>query len=180
MVEIVYFVHSITFDNEQGIATGWLPGELSPDGIKRAHKLAEDVRRQHFDVVISSDLKRAVDTAQIVFGDRHTILQDKRLREITYGDHDGTDHRLFKAHPEDFIDKPFPGGESYRDVEKRIRSLCKELRGKYDGKRVAFVSHGAPQQALEVITKGKTWEQAMAEDWRRTKAFQPGWVYTIP
>jgi hypothetical protein len=31
-VEIVYETHSVTTDNEAGIATGWLPGQLSDEG----------------------------------------------------------------------------------------------------------------------------------------------------
>jgi len=41
------------------------------------------------------------------------------------------------------------------------------------------VAHQAPQLALEVILKNKTWERAIAEDWRNTKSWQPGWKYEI-
>jgi broad specificity phosphatase PhoE len=80
---------------------------------------------------------------------------------------------------EDFVHEPFPNGESYRDVEARMQSLCDELREKYPGKRVVLLAHQAPQLALDVIVKGKNWEQAIAEDWRRTKAYQPGWEYVL-
>lgn len=179
MVEITYFVHGTTPDNETGIATGWLPGKLSGLGTKQAHQLAKDVADRHFDVVISSDLKRAIDTADIAFGKIHQVIHDKRLREANYGDWNGKSHTLFKTHMEDFVDNPFPNGESYTDVEVRMRSLCNELKEKYDGKRVALLAHQAPQLALEVIAKDKTWQQVIAEDWRRTMAYQPGWDYRL-
>ena len=39
----------------------------------------------------------------------------------------------------------------------------------YNGKTIAIVGHKAPQLDLGVITKNITWEQAIAQDWRKTK-----------
>jgi alpha-ribazole phosphatase/probable phosphoglycerate mutase len=47
------------------------------------------------------------------------------------------------------------------------------------GAHIAIVAHQAPQLALEVIAKGKTWEEAIKTDWRKTGAWQPGWIYEI-
>ncbi|WP_206184869.1 hypothetical protein [Thermoactinospora rubra] len=41
MTTLIYETHSITVDNERGIATGWLPGELSPRGRELAGELGE-------------------------------------------------------------------------------------------------------------------------------------------
>ena len=79
----------------------------------------------------------------------------------------------------EYIRTPFPGGESYRDVEKRIADFCTFLKENYNGKHVAIIAHQAPQLALDVLTKKKTWEQAILEDWRKTKAWKPGWEYFI-
>lgn len=177
MVTITYFVHGTTPDNER-IATGWLPGELSELGVQQAHTLGEQLANRHFDAVICSDLKRAADTSRIAFGNGK-FTTDERLREANYGDYNGKTHNLFKDRMEDFIDTPFPNGESYRDVEQRMRSLCDDLKKKYDGKHIALLAHQAPQLALEVIAGGKTWPEAIASDWRRTGAYQPGWEYTL-
>ena len=53
------------------------------------------------------------------------------------------------------------------------------LKENYDGKRVAIVAHKAPQLVLDVLLKGKTWEQAFAEDWRKTHSWQAGWEYEL-
>lgn len=37
----------------------------------------------------------------------------------------------------------------------------------------------APQLALEVITKGISWNEAIEKDWRKIKAWQPGWEYLV-
>lgn len=73
----------------------------------------------------------------------------------------------------------FPNGESYEDVKNRVQDFLGYLSKNYDGKSVAIVAHKAPQLALDVLIKGKTWEQSFAEDWRHTKAWQPGWGYTL-
>ncbi len=44
----------------------------------------------------------------------------------------------------------------------------------YNGKTIALVAHRAPQLALDVITKNITWEQAIEQDWRKTKNWQLG------
>lgn len=180
MVSLVYFVHGTTTDNEQKLATGWLPGELSAAGREQAKKLGEQVADQQFDVVFCSDLQRAIDSAELGFGKKYKIIQDDRLRECNYGALDGGPKAVKDSMMDDCIDHPFPNGESYRDVEARLESFCNFLRQKYDGKRVAIVAHQGPQLALDVILKNKSWEQAIAEDWRKTSAWQPGWQYIIP
>ena len=126
-VKITYFVHSTTTDNEVHRATGWLPGELSKLGIQRAHQLTEQTADKSFDVVFTSDSKRAIDTGAIAFGEKYTIIQDERLRECNYGDMNGGPHE-FKDNMHDFVDTPFPNGESYKDVEKRIACSVSEER----------------------------------------------------
>ena len=120
-------------------------------------------------------MKRAVDSAELGFSE-YEIIQDKRLRECNYGDWNGK-KKDWKSI--DFIDKKYPNGESYLDVEKRIREFLNFLKENYDGKHVAIIAHEAPQLALEVVLKGKTWEQAINENWRKAGKWQPGWEYEL-
>lgn len=178
-VQITYFVHGTTTDNENGLATGWLPGELSAKGRWQAEILKKQTTNKNFDVVFCSDLKRAVESAELGFGHTYEIIQDERLRECNYGDLNGRPADSFKNKMEAFVDTAFPNGESYKDVAARLASFVGFLRDHYNGKHIAIVAHQAPQLALEVLLKGKTWQQAIDEDWRKTKAWQPGWEYTI-
>lgn len=178
-VAITYFVHGTTTDNEQGFATGWLPGELSEAGRDQAKRLGEQIASTHFDTIFCSDLKRAIDSAELGFGGTHRIIQDRRIRECNYGDLNGSAASAFKDRMSEYVDTPFPNGESYKDVEARIADFTLFLKSEYEGKRVAIVAHQAPQLALDVLLKGKTWQQAIHEDWRKTKSWQPGWEYSI-
>lgn len=175
-VKITYFVHSITTDNESGIATGILPGVLSEEGVRRAMALKSDIGRREFDAVFTSDLDRAIKTAEIWFGP-DVAMQDARLRECDYGEMNGGPHS-FKNYMMDFVETPFPGGESYLDVEARIADFLKDIEEKYEGKHIAIVAHQAPQLSLDVLLGGRMWAQAIDEDWRKTGAWQPGWEYT--
>lgn len=177
VVKITYFVHGTTIDNLRGLSTGQAQGELSELGIKQAKALPKLIKGKKFDIIFSSDLKRAVDSAKISFGNNHKIIQDKRLRECNYGDL--TQASEEKVSYETHIEEPFPKGESLLDVEKRIADFIKFLKKNYNGKYLAIVSHKAPQLALEVLTKKRTWRQAIDEDWRKKKAWQPGWDYSI-
>ncbi len=176
---ITYFVHGTTTDNEQGIASGWADAELSSLGIAQADALREQTQHRQFDMVFSSDLRRAVDTAHRAFGGRFPLKTDERLRECNYGTFSGKPVAQMRAYQPTAITTPFPGGESYRDVAERIASFLALLKKEYAGKRVAIVAHQAPQLALDVLCKGMTWEQAFAADWRNTKQWQPGWEYTL-
>lgn len=178
MVQITYFVHGTTTDNEQDLATGWQPGELSEVGRQQARDLGM-VADKHFDVVFCSDLQRAVESAELGFGDKYQIIQDERLRECDYGDLTGTSAGTFKDKLYQYVDMKFPNGESYKDVEKRMADFLKFLNENYDGKHIAIVAHQGPQLALDVLVGGRTWQQAIDEDWRKTKSWQPGWEYTV-
>lgn len=178
MVEITYFVHGTTTDNLQKLASGWLDGELSQKGIEQAKALAEVIKDDYFDIVFCSDLKRAIDSANIDFAKRNiNIITDARLRECNYGDYNGKDSKLadYGSH----IFNQFPNGESLIDVEARMRDFVEFLKQNYSNKKVAIVAHKAPQLALEVIVNKKTWQEALMKDWRLTGAWQPGWTYVV-
>ena len=178
MIEIKYFVHGTTTDNLNKKATGWLPGKLSEKGIQQANDLALIIKDEYFDIVFCSDLKRAVDSAKIDFQFREIeIIQDMRLRECNYGDYDGKDSKLadYTTH----IVERFPNGECLLDVENRMCDFINFLKENYNNKKIAIVSHKAPQLAFEVITNNKSWEEALASDWRLTHNWQPGWKYYI-
>lgn len=179
-MKITYLVHSITKDNEAGLATGWMQGELSGEGTKRARGLAGDLQSRGFDAVFCSDLKRAMDSAELFFGGTLPVFVDWRLRECNYGELDGRPAKEFrKDREQEYVNTPYLGGESYKDVGERMRSFMADAERLFAGKHIAIVAHQAPQLALDVILKGYTWEQAIENDWRKTGAWQAGWEYEI-
>jgi len=174
--EIIYFVHGTTYDNATEKCSGWKQVELNELGKQQAKNLGEVTKELKFDVIFTSDLIRAIDSANIAWPNFEKI-QDNRLRECNYGDYDGESKKLVIY--EEHINVPFPNGESLKDVEKRIAEFIEFLKQNYKGKKIAIVAHRAPQLALEVLTKNVSWDEALKNDWRKTKAWQPGWEYII-
>lgn len=178
-VQITYFVHGTTTDNEQNISSGWYDVELSELGIQQSKDLAGLTEDKQFDVVFCSDLKRAVDSANLAWGDKYKIIQDERLRECNYGDYNAKSSDEVEPLQEESITEPMSNGESYEMVKDRIASFLEDVKRDYDGKHIAIVGHKAPQLALDVLLKNMSWEEAFASDWRKTKSWQPGWEYTL-
>ncbi len=178
-VKITYFVHGTTTDNEKEISSGWSDVELSELGIKQSIELKSLIKDKHFDVVFCSDLKRAVHSAKLTFDSKVKIILDVRLRECNYGKYNARPSEVVEPMQEQNISTRFPEGESYEDVKARISDFLDFLKKNYEGKSVAIVAHKAPQLALDVLIGGKSWEKAFQEDWRKRKAWQPGWEYTL-
>jgi alpha-ribazole phosphatase/probable phosphoglycerate mutase len=179
MIKITYFVHGTSIDNEKEISSGWSDVELSELGKKQSLALKDQITDKKFDVVFCSDLSRAVRSANLIFNESIKIVHDERLRECNYGQFNAKPSAVVEPMQEKCISEKFPQGESYEDVKARIAEFLEFIKKYYDGKNIAIVAHKAPQLALDVLLKNKTWQQAFAEDWRKTKSWQPGWEYDL-
>ena len=153
---------------------------MSELGIKQSVTLKEQTKDKKFEVVFCFDLQRAHNSAKLAWDGIYQIIPDARLRECNYGKLNGASSAIVEPmQEEECITNRFPEGESYEDVKTRIADFLEFLKKNYDGKSVAIVAHKAPQLSLDVLIKGKTWKQALAEDWRKTKAWKPGWEYYL-
>ncbi len=178
-LKITYFVHWTTTDNEQWLATWRSQGVLSEIWIQQSKELWWLVKNKVFDIIFCSDLQRAIDSANLWFWNKYKVIQDKRIRECNYGDFNEKPGKEFKSNMKDNINIPFTNGESYKDVENRIKDFLDFAKKEYNGKHIAIVAHQWPQLALDVILKWKTRDTAIDEDWRKRKMRKPGWEYTI-
>jgi broad specificity phosphatase PhoE len=172
-VQLVFETHSTTLDNERGIATGWLPGELSAQGRENARELGERRRDDGIACVFTSDLRRAVETAEIAFaGSGIEIREDERLRECNYGDWNGGPVEQLEPRSR-FVDEPYPGGESYTDCLGKMRDFLADVEREFDGQRVVVIAHSAQRYALRSIFEGVPLKVAVDAqfDWRE------GWEY---
>ena len=120
---------------------------LTENGINQIQKAAESLPHDSYDIIISSPLIRAQETAKIVSQkiSIKEIIIDDRLREFDFGDYDGKTFPIFwdemrKSHYD--FDFKISGGESYRNVQKRLTQLIFECEKKYIGKKILFVTHG--------------------------------------
>jgi broad specificity phosphatase PhoE len=175
-VSLVYETHAITTDNEAGIATGWFPGTLSARGRETAAELGRRRRDDGIDTIYVSDLERALQTVRIAFaGTDIPVVIDGRLRECNYGEHNGMSRARLDTERASHIDTPWPGGESYRDVVARTRSLLAHLVTHHEGGRVLVVAHSANRLAIEHLVLGRDLVALIDApfEWR------PGWEYVL-
>jgi 2,3-bisphosphoglycerate-dependent phosphoglycerate mutase len=169
---VVYETHSTSEHNEAGIATGWLGGALSPAGRAQAIELGERRRDDGIELVVASDLWRAVETAAIAFeGSGIPLRVDWRLRECDYGRLTGMPRMVLDEQRVTRVDEPWPGGESWRQAVARVSSFLDEVRGE----RVLLIGHVATRWALDHRVNGRPLEELAAEefDWK------PGWEYEL-
>lgn len=133
------FRHGQSKDNLDLLFSGWRDIDLTEEGIKQAEILSEKLKDKKIQVLISSDQKRTYKTMQIALSKNSgarslEIIQDRRLRERSYGDWQGTSKLLMRLeNPEGLAEvrrgwtKPAPNGESLEMVDKRVNELLDEI-----------------------------------------------------
>lgn len=174
-IQVVFETHSTSVDNERGIATGWLEGELSEAGREQAAQLGERRRNDGLELVVSSDLRRAVETVAIAFaGSTLPIRYDRRLRECNYGEWNGMPRAKLEAERPNRIEVPFPGGESWRQAVQRHAGFLSELAAE-PPKRVLLIGHVATRWALDHLLNGVPLEQLAVEPF----VWREGWDYVL-
>ncbi len=174
-MKIYFTTHSTTKDNEAEISSGWKDVELSELGIQQSKEIGERFKGIKIDLICCSDLKRAVDTVKIAFGDKYPIITDKRLRELNYGDFNGKPSEVVEPMKKNHIKEPYPNGESYEQVMIRVHGFYKELKEKYPDKMVLVVGHRATQYGLDTLVDGKTIEECLDVPFK----WQPYWEYNL-
>jgi len=177
-VEIIFEYHSTSVDNEAGVASGWRDPPLSPAGRERAKELGERRQVEQIDAVFCSDLRRAVETAEIAFGDAFPIRPDSRLREYDYGTMTGSPPESIHAERPHRVDTPFPEGESLRDVVERVRDFLDDVGSDWDGKRMVVIGHGATKLALDHLLGAKSLEDAACQPFN-WEPVPPSWRYVL-
>ena len=174
---LVFETHSWSVDNDRGIATGWLPGRLSERGRTLAAELGRRRRDDDIAAVFASDLRRAAETAEIAFRDSAIpILYDWRLRECDYGSRNGMPAEELHSRREDHLDRPYPGGESWRQAVRRVGGFLADVPTRWADRRILVIGHVATRWAFDHLLDGVPLEQLMAADF----AWREGWEYRLP
>jgi 2,3-bisphosphoglycerate-dependent phosphoglycerate mutase len=175
-IEIIFETHSWSEDNERGAASGWNDSQLSARGRAAAQSLGVRRRADGLSAVFSSDLGRAVETARIAFaGSPVPLLFDWRLRECDYGEWNGQSASQVHGDRARTLDRPYPGGESWRQAVSRVGRFLDDLPLRWQGTRVLVIGHVATRWAFEHYLNGLPLEELVAADF----AWQEGWTYRL-
>jgi broad specificity phosphatase PhoE len=147
MKRLILVRHGETEENISGTVQGHLPGRLSAIGRQQIQKLGSRLKNESIDIIYSSDLARARETA-LAIHQYHSCPIEYRteIRERGFGIYEGRiwedfdGDRMIKAESrEDYRPQ---GGESLRDVQERARQFLSFLREAHPDKSVLVCAHG--------------------------------------
>jgi alpha-ribazole phosphatase/probable phosphoglycerate mutase len=176
VVTILFETHSISEDNERGVASGWHHSRLSARGRDLAVELGRRRSNDAIAAVFCSDLRRAVETINVAFAgvDLPTFL-DWRLRECDYGALNGGTAMTRAQERARFVDLPYPGGESWREAASRVWSSMEDIVRRHDGERILVIGHMATRYALDHYVNDAALETVVAD----AVVWQAGWEYVV-
>ena len=150
--------HGQTDNNINGIIQGTIDTELNETGIKQARILQEKLQNINLDLVITSPLKRAIQTAEIIIKDRDIpLIIDNRIIERNAGNYEGKseigyDHnKLWDYKLNTDLGENI---EKVQDIFKRVNIFLEEIKENYKNKTILIVTHEATLRALNYSIKG--------------------------
>lgn len=173
ILHIYLFRHGQTTFNRDKRFTGWLDAKLTPLGIKHARIIAQKLKNKKFEIAFYTDLSRSKDTLKEVLKfhpECGKLVKDNRMIERNYGKLNGKYHyEIVKNYGQEKFDKWHrglyerpPKGESFADVEKRVKLFVKDLfkMMRKEKASVAISSHGNSirlfRKIMEKATRSET------------------------
>jgi alpha-ribazole phosphatase len=144
---------------------------LNETGVIQAERLGKRLSGEHIQEIYSSDLSRALRSAEIIASRHHlSITISKKLREINFGDIEGmTFGEASRQYPElgkswysDDLQFRFPNGESISELEKRVTGFISEVVLHNRDRTILIVSHSGVLRMLICHIMGldlKHWKQ---------------------
>ncbi len=172
MTRIVLTRHGETTWHAENRYAGSTNIPLTPHGAAQALQLAEWAATQKFDAIVTSNLDRAVETAQrSATAAGLELTQDTRLRELHFGHAEGlTAAEIYRAYPMDYgafvadpALNPLPGGEHPWTAAARGLEALAEICNDYPDGRVLVVAHSTLIRLLLCSLMG-----VPLRDYRRT------------
>jgi broad specificity phosphatase PhoE len=153
--------HGETDDNARKVFQGQGGGSLNARGRAQAERLGARLAKS-VDLIVSSDLTRAQETAEhVARASGASIVLDRTLREVDVGAWTGLAYEEVAARfPEEWsawrmgLDVPRGGGETYAGLATRISAALERIARDHAGKRVLVVSHGAALRSAVCVTLG--------------------------
>ena len=138
--------HGETIDNVRQVMQGQRPGELNATGISQAEAVRDALACEHIDAVVSSDLRRAVQTANIVRQPHGlSLCTTPLLRERDWGSFTG------RFIPDLRNAEWPPDVEPLETLFERAQRFVSFIRNNYRGQRVLAVGHGIVNKAIQSV-----------------------------
>lgn len=170
-MKLILVRHGETLSNRENRVQGITDIELSEHGCRQAEKLADALRSESIEGIVSSPLKRAYQTAQAI-GKFHNISieVEQNLQELNHGDFENVSIEELKEKHLPFIKRWFldpasvvmPNGESLHDVQTRAWSAIEKIID--NSKNMLVVSHS--MTIMTILCKIRNMELSFAREVR--------------
>ncbi len=157
MSRLLLVRHGVTEFNSTRRFAGYSDVEMSTDGYRQVERLRDRLANEKIDAIYSSDLKRALVTAEVISsGHKVDIVTCSELREANYGNVEGlTFAEISRLYPEvaELITNfslrlKFPGGESCEGFIERTIKFLDRLEKHAPSETILIVSHSGPLRVL--------------------------------
>ena len=154
--------HGQTNWNKKGKIQGKTDIELNEEGIEQAKEARKILEKYPIDVIVSSPLKRAKKTAEIINEAKKVpIIFDKAIEERGFGEFEGKvgkeiQDEIWNSEILDNynLNKQYKGVESIQDLCNRVWGLFDELKQEYEDKNILIVTHGGVTRAINGYFNG--------------------------
>lgn len=166
-MKIFVIRHGQTESNQRGFVMGnRIDESLNDEGIHQAEKIVAELDAEKFDIIFSSTLKRALETAGII--KKHIdapVIIDGRLVERDFGSLTGKDWSEIEkelsetAHTDDRAqryDYTRFGGETAEDVKRRLLAFLDFIKKEHSSKKILIVAHGGIMKMLQHLYTKET------------------------
>jgi 2,3-bisphosphoglycerate-dependent phosphoglycerate mutase len=181
-LNLYVLIHTETYYNEKRLFSGHIDSVLTERGHRQAMSLAKDLADKKIDVAYISPLRRTKQTLSYIlkYHDNVKIITDKRIIERDYGELSRKSKVKYrKKYPELYpkyhrsYNTPPPGGESMKEVEKRVRLFIKDVikNMKKEKHNVLIVAHSNSVRPIIRYFEKLTADQMMQLEDYRLKVF---------
>ncbi|MCX6702585.1 MAG: class I tRNA ligase family protein [Candidatus Wolfebacteria bacterium] len=174
--------HGETDWNKEKRYQGHTGTSLNEKGIEQAKSAAEKLKNKNISLIISSDLSRCRETAEIIAKEIGAeIIVDERFRERNGGEWEGLRiDEILKKHglgntwplPQEFNDIKPDGGENWHEVEKRVEEALLHHKGNHSRRNIVIVTHFLPMTIINKKMKGLSQEEAVQSSPKNTEVFE--------
>ncbi len=162
--------HGQDTDNAAAVLNGHRDTELTELGRQQARTTAGKLKGKGIDIVYSSPLRRAYDTARIIANvlGVDEVIADSHLIERDFGVLTGkpvanipnyASERLQTEGVNYFLEAE--GAENFPTLLERGRTILHEIKERHPGKSVLIVTHGDIGKMIRTAHEGWTWEEGL-------------------
>lgn len=169
-----YFLmrHGEAESNARGVASTKIDEKnpLTEKGHAEVQRAVEGLASAGITRIVASPFERTRMTAELIaeaLGLSHALTYDARLGEVELGVLDGAtlgEYHAFLGTGADWGERKPEGGESWKEIKRRVGEFLYEIETAYQGEKVLIISHNSPLRMMCAVAKGEALDGTFDHD----------------